>query len=263
MAVIKDTALPAGSTPTGSDIYTGVQGGGSVRWTHSQLSEYLGVLQGNTTVNITAGSTAAQIQALINALPKNLNGYTLTFQFADGSYSLSSNLTFTGFFGGLLRVFGNSSDSTAALSKSVDLQLGTRRLEFSFNRCDIQMFYIKLTATGLATVFDQILLLETNSGKNFISFCSATGGGFGRLRFARSNAIIQSTYIDNLGYGISCEYDVVNSNNNVFNAVTTNLAQLDGGVIIIDSTIGSNTYINSNSGQIVFSDAIRLVTKTL
>lgn len=41
MAEIKDTGLPSGSTPTGSDIYTGVQSGGSVRWTHSQLLNYI------------------------------------------------------------------------------------------------------------------------------------------------------------------------------------------------------------------------------
>jgi len=48
------------------------------------------LLNVDTTVNFTSSMTAAQIQALINAQPLNLNGHTLTFQFADGTYTLSA-----------------------------------------------------------------------------------------------------------------------------------------------------------------------------
>lgn len=41
------------------------------------------VLTASKTVNIPYGTSAAEIQALIDAEPKNLNGHTLTFQFED------------------------------------------------------------------------------------------------------------------------------------------------------------------------------------
>ena len=79
-------------------------------------------LEENTTVNLDNSMSAATINALIAAQPKDLNGYTLTFQFADGTYTLNETLDFSGFRGdGELKVFGNSSDNTMATSKSVNL----------------------------------------------------------------------------------------------------------------------------------------------
>lgn len=53
------------------------------------------MLTADATVNITFGSTASTIQGLIDAQPKNLNGKTLTFQFASppvGSFSGSATI---------------------------------------------------------------------------------------------------------------------------------------------------------------------------
>lgn len=79
-------------------------------------------LTGNTTVNLDASMTAAQIQALIDAQHRDLNGYTLIFQFADGTYTLSAGLIFTNFTGGAITIRGKTSESTASLTKSVKLQ---------------------------------------------------------------------------------------------------------------------------------------------
>lgn len=70
----------------------------------------------DTTVNLTSGMTAAQIQALIDAQPKNLGGHTLTFQFGDGTYntSMTAALTFQYFYNGTLNVYGNISEADAS-----------------------------------------------------------------------------------------------------------------------------------------------------
>ena len=46
-------------------------------------------LEADTVVNLDNSMSAAAINALIAAQPKNLGGYTLTFQFADGTYTMS------------------------------------------------------------------------------------------------------------------------------------------------------------------------------
>lgn len=65
----------------------------------------------NTLVIFVATETATEIQAKIDAVPKNLNGKTVTFQFADGTYSLDAQLTITNFFGGRLIFQGNSAEN--------------------------------------------------------------------------------------------------------------------------------------------------------
>ena len=81
-------------------------------------------LEENTTVNLDNSMSASAINALIAAQPKDLNGYTLTFQFADGTYTLDETLDFSGFRGGgTLRIYGNSSDNSLSTTKSVNLYL--------------------------------------------------------------------------------------------------------------------------------------------
>lgn len=65
-------------------------------------------LSGNKVVNIPSGSNTAQIQALITAEPRNLNGNSLTFKFENSTepYYLDA-LYFYGFFGGWLNIVGN------------------------------------------------------------------------------------------------------------------------------------------------------------
>lgn len=83
------------------------------------VATHTGKLTANRTVNFDSSMTAAQIQSLIDQQPKNLNGYTLTFQFADGTYALGETLFFLGFFSGTLIIQGNAADTTAQLNKNV------------------------------------------------------------------------------------------------------------------------------------------------
>jgi hypothetical protein len=65
--------------------------------------------------------TAAVIQALVDAQPRFLNGYTLTFQFRDGWYDLEAQLSFIGFSAGVLNINGDSADGSLATGKRVVL----------------------------------------------------------------------------------------------------------------------------------------------
>lgn len=81
------------------------------------------VLLADTTVTIPAGSASAQIQAYIDAQPKDLNGHALTFQFEAGTYDVPTTpLTFSGFKNGSVSVLGDASVTSASESQNVILQ---------------------------------------------------------------------------------------------------------------------------------------------
>lgn len=105
-----------------------------------------GGLTANTTVNFTSAQTAAQIQADIDAQPKNLNGFTLTFQFADGSYTLTEGLLFEDFYGGITYILGNSSNNSLSTTKAVTLtQTAGSISTITVNRCEYaEVSYLKV-----------------------------------------------------------------------------------------------------------------------
>ena len=107
-------------------------------------------LEENTTVNLDNSMSAATINALIAAQPKDLNGYNLTFQFADGTYTLNETLDFSGFRGdGVLYIYGNSSDNTLATNKSVNLNFsgtdGLNGITAYNNSAYLYVAYIRVT----------------------------------------------------------------------------------------------------------------------
>ena len=87
------------------------------------------VLTENTTVNFTSGMTAAEMQALIDAVPKNINGYNLYFDFGDGTYntSMTSALEFYYFYNGSISIRGNTGESGLHTNQAValDFSAGT------------------------------------------------------------------------------------------------------------------------------------------
>ncbi len=69
----------------------------------------------NRTISFTSGMSAATIQALIDAVARNIGpGVTIIFSFGDGTYTLTSSLTFSGFYGGgVIEISGNNSETDA------------------------------------------------------------------------------------------------------------------------------------------------------
>ena len=104
----------------------------------------------DTTVNLNSSMTATQIQALIDAQPKNMNGFDLIFQFADGTYTLDATLLFQHFYGGqTLRVRGNIGESGLHTNQAVILNTtGTNVI--TIKRCIgyVEIKNLKLTSTS-------------------------------------------------------------------------------------------------------------------
>jgi len=108
-------------------------------------------LEASVTVTLDNTMTLAEMQALIDAVPKNLNGFTLTIQFADGNYSFGGQLYISCFHGGSINVLGKSSDNTASSSKAVNLASSNNSYPvIRFNRCKatIAVSYIRFYHTG-------------------------------------------------------------------------------------------------------------------
>jgi len=108
------------------------------------------------TINFNSSMTASQIQALIDGVGKYLHdGVIITFQFADGTYSLEDTLTFAGFWGGgEIFIYGNSSDNTLSTTKNVNLNFsatGTGQIGLSIRGCrlpKIWVHFLKIEATA-------------------------------------------------------------------------------------------------------------------
>jgi hypothetical protein len=101
------------------------------------------------TVNFDNSMTTAEIQALIDAIPKYLPvGVEVTFQFADGTYTSTGTIIFEGFYGGgSAYVYGNSSDNTLSNSKSVVVDVvtaSTYGFRFRNNSCTFRAYYIRV-----------------------------------------------------------------------------------------------------------------------
>lgn len=94
----------------------------------------------NTTINLNSTMSADIIQAKIDRIAKKLNGNRLTFQFADGTYTLNHLLDFSGFTGGELFVQGNQTENkfSGHTNQAVILNFSAGRLEFQgVTQCEI------------------------------------------------------------------------------------------------------------------------------
>ena len=76
-------------------------------WT-SPSSVYSGQELYSRTINIPAGSTVAQVQALIDGVKKNLGGNYISFVFADGTYSFNNYVMFADFYNGYVGIRGTT-----------------------------------------------------------------------------------------------------------------------------------------------------------
>ncbi len=133
-------------------------------------------LSANTTVNFTSGMSAATIQGLIDAQPKNLNGFTLTFQFADGTYTLNDNLIWDSFYGGIFNVYGNAANNTKSTTKVVDLNFSATALkgiQFRNNDCVVNIRYLDvLSADSVQT----ISCVDSRIVKALYNYCHNAAG---------------------------------------------------------------------------------------
>jgi len=162
------------------------------------------LLNSNTTVNLTSSQTATQIQAEINAQPKNLNGYDLTFQFADGTYALDAALTFKGFHGGTFKIYGNASDNSLSTSKSVDLTFNNNTSGIIVDSCSrVEIYYCDISHnTDVNTTYG---VHATDIPDIYVRYCYIHGNSNVRgsnAQFLRSLGVFRDNYVSNVQYAL-------------------------------------------------------------
>lgn len=104
----------------------------------------------NKTITVNSNNTIPQIQAQIDAVPRNLNGYTfsLIFPSATMTFSAMNSLKFTNFYGGNIVIQGtNSTDTVLSFSNMTDSSLFT----FSYTYATINIHDFKTVVTGNTT----------------------------------------------------------------------------------------------------------------
>jgi len=201
---------------------------------------YSKILKEDTIVNLDSSMTSAEIQVIIDAQPRNLNKYNLTFQFADGTYTLDTVLTFNKFHGnGQLYIYGNRIDENSSslhTNQAVHLNFSTAIINsYGLYISNCNLVYIKSLKITIPSKGRAIV--NTNTRRPFVDGCYILGSSIG-----------------NTNYGITA----VNSNNvrfryNYFS--TLNIAILASNSTVHsrqNESIGDNNYgLFSNDGAII------------
>lgn len=206
----------------------------------SKVAEVLDVesISTYTTVNLNSSLTTAQIQTLIDAAPKRLNGNTLVFQFADGTYTLNSNLTFYGFVGGQIRIQGNGFDTFFSTTKSVHLNFSTgSAVGIIVQHCSaVDLTNLRITPS--ASVGDAIYVNECGAG--YVGGCYISGGGYtgaSGVNLSYTAGTVASTYLSNVTIGIYASNCLISSVQNDDTGTPPNYGlSCNGGTICKSST---------------------------
>ena len=195
-------------------------------------------LTSNTTLNFTTSDTITAMQTAINAVAKDLNGHTLTINFADGNYTLGAFLDFEGFRNGDIIVQGNTGDSTSlSTAQSVYLDFsGQNSYGLYFNNC-MATILVQFLKIKIADNAGKACIYGKNTGKMSIYYCYFLSAGkttSTRAVYGQSApAYVYNTYVDNFYYGI-VEAQCFFVSNNVDSTGTNcnyGLYSVDGGVI--------------------------------
>jgi hypothetical protein len=225
--------------------------------TSSYLADGNQILTSDRTIAFSSSFTTAQMQALIDAQPKNLGGKTLTFQFADGNYNLSTGLQFNFFSNGVLLIYGNSSNNTVAAAKNVTLS-GSAPIYLGQNNTTTEVNYLRL-AINTSTYASALGVENTNTLVNYCSFTNyptsvVVGSGNGIGVQARSAVWVRNSYFTSLDrYMVSLYNGIITADTNS-QGTNSNIAYLAyGGIIQVQNTglTGTTTYSTSVGGLIV------------
>ncbi len=224
-------------------------------------------MQGNTTVNITAAMTVGQIQAAIDAEPKDLNGYTLTISFAAGTYSYADDIDIRDFRNGTVEIMistsGISFTSTSRIfyiqdCDHVDIYLGSnsfssglslayveRVTDFSVDGDNTTHPTIDLTgASGVIVQLVDVLTAQitdieagNSGGGSFTAAISCT-----RSRLSVSDIVLTDGELPN--YSVYMTDSIATFNEN--DLQTGSL----GKAFYSDSTAISKSYVDNLSNQL-------------
>jgi len=217
------------------------------------------------TINFTSSQTASQINAEIETvgryIPKDV---TITFQFANGTYTLNDVLLFNGFYGGgKINVLGNTNETNNdSLHTTQDVELdftGSGKDGLSFGFCDVQIHILNLKISADESVDGVYLVSCSNDNRfwyGFIDMASTASGGYGLKANMASSIYVRETYFSKGQFGIGADvnsrvYSVENDDTGT--QPSYGLRALAGGVIAKNSTQPSGSAGNesvANGGEI-------------
>jgi hypothetical protein len=215
------------------------------------------ILTANKTVAFSSSFTTTQIQSLIDVQPKNLGGKTLTFQFADGNYNLSTGLQFNFFSNGVLLIYGNSSNNTVAAAKNVTLS-GSAPIYLGQNNTTTEVNYLRL-AINTSTYVSALAVENTNTLVNYCSFTNypasvTLGSGVGVGATGRAAVWVRNSYFTYLDRYMVTAYNGIITSDTNSQGVNSNIAYLAyGGIIQVQNTglTAITTYSTAVGGLIV------------
>jgi len=209
-----------------------------------ELQDITVIPETSRAINFTSSQTASQIQADIDAVGKFIpEGVVITFQFADGTYSLDGSLNFFGFYGGgAILIYGNTSEGHGlSTSQNVHLNFNNDSTGIYVRGCKcrlLQIYNIKCTVNDSRTaiqIFGGTVAFTQIRSCYLINTGKSSSNSRGCYVNEASNAYIQDTYFSNNHAGIQCNN---NSRVGTQNCDETGTDPNYGIVAGVNSTIG-------------------------
>lgn len=184
--VYVDTINVSSVLSTDSIVYDNTQSGATSTTLQSAIDEVydnllnkkstVTALENNLTINFTTSTTLTDAIAAISAVPKNLNGYTLTIQFANGTYAWASStpLYIRDFYNGNIYLLGDPSQNTKSSgAENVILQVNQTQLQFVSNNTYVYVKSIRFNLMQTDTnTWTSALYIAGHNGIYEIMYCS-------------------------------------------------------------------------------------------
>ncbi len=228
------------------------------------LNNY-GVLFEDIVIFFDNSMSAATINGLSASVPRSIGPNILTFQFLDGTYSLSEALSFNGFTGsGTLSILGNPDDYSLSTPKSVELQFnaGLNGINILNNTNSIIAIYaLKISIQQQSGVTINGINSNGNSAYTYCRFnyvlCDGkTYTSYGiYVNYNPGTFWLQGNYVSNLSKGIyasNCSHVIVTSNDDTGTApdygLSVNAATIYGNTTQPDGTISPT---QTNAGGVI------------
>ncbi len=167
----------------------------------------------DTIVNLDNSMTATEIQALINAQPKDIEeGIQLTFIFANGTYTLDATLTFEGFMGaGELQVKGENGITSLHTNQGVHLDFSGSVIDgMVFDSChvaEVEGRDLKISTAGAVSCVE-VAKCNYTTFAGFYVLGTVASQGFGFLTGRGGYTRVRRSYVDGLEYGVIAEHGV-------------------------------------------------------
>jgi len=176
---MKISQYPVAEVITDADAIIGNIGSVTKKIPATVIKEYIqgtdpsAYLTADKTVNLTSSLTPAEIQGLIDQQPKNLGGFALTFQFADGTYNFGTNtLLIARFYNGRINILGNAANQGLSTTKAVVLNfVDTAAIPIDFylnNGVFLAIRRIKISKTTTIETDLPVVRSFVNNGCNFV-----------------------------------------------------------------------------------------------